>query len=562
MKLLMISLSKFKQKTVIQNVYSSFASKSDNYWLGVLALFVIVSRWVGHMNYLYLSDSVRYALALDKYDVSLQQPHPPGYGLYILFTKPIYWLTGDANTALIITSIIFSVLAIIAVFYLAKLIYGRRVAWISVLILATAPLVWFHGQVALNYITDVFFSALTGIYIYKSLKNNRDNVSLIKASITLAIGGGFRPTLVIFMLPLWLWIILRRRNIKTFIINTGIVLGISLAWLVPAAYLSGGLISFWNAIYSLIFSNSALASFASIVKGTNQITNQLSMIARNLTFNFGLALVFVVLYLISFAVPKIEDVKININNLMFWSLWIFPAVLFYLFVIFTLSGYLLIIIPALTIIIAKSIDLIVDFFVKTFSKSKSEKLLFQIKLLSVIVIFIVSSNVFLYLNPNLSPPLEIQKSAHTSINTMNKLWKELIPTVKKEFNPQSTIVGINRPYLTWGQQHWQYYFPEYTTYSQIVWGIYNPDNKYWFMSYDGQIKLVDTLKIYPTDTKMIIVGPNWSVTDKNMKEAELPNELGKILYYDLTDLEIKKLLQKVDNIELVGVRDENAKTEN
>lgn len=562
MKLPVIDFSRFKQKISVQNIFLSFANKSDKYWLGVLAIFVIISRWIGHMNYLYLSDSVHYALALDEYNVVLHQPHPPGYALYVLFTKPFYWLIGDANTALIVVSIIFSVLAVGAVFYLAKLIYGRKIAWISVLMLATAPLVWFHGQVALNYIIDVFFSALFGIHAYTSLKDNKDDTSLIKASIALAIGGGFRPTLVVFMLPLWLWVILRRQNIKIFISNAGIILGISLAWIIPAAWLSGGLVDSWNAVYSLIFAKSAIAQFASISNSLNQVAKQLFMIVEKLTLSFNLALIFVVLWLVSFAVPRFEEVKINIKNLIFWSLWIFPSILFYLFVIFTLSGYLLIIIPALTIIVAKIIDMIINTIVEAIPRSKLKASISHIVILPMVVIFIISSNIFIYFNSSLYVPWEIQKSVYATINTMNKLWEELIPTIKKEFNPQSTIVGINRPYLTWGQEHFQYYFPEYTASSKIIWGRYNPDDKYWFISYKGQLELIDVLKIYPTDTKMIVVGSNWSITSGNMKEVEIPDGLGKILYFDLTDPEIRKLLKKVDNVELVGTNDENPKTQN
>lgn len=545
------------KKPQIQDLYNCFADKSERYWLGVLAVLVIISRWFGHMQYLYLSDSVRYALALDKYDVTLHQPHPPGYTLYILFAKLFYWLIGDANLALIIVSIIFSVLALYAVFYLAKRIYGSKVAWISVLLFITGSLVWFHGQVALNYIADAFFAALFGIYAYDSLKQSKES-NLFKASLTLAIGGGFRPTLVIFMLPLWLWIILRRRNVKLFLINSGIILVITLAWLIPAVLLSGGVQSFWNAVNSLVFNESGLYSFSAVISGIGPIWNQFNMVVNNLLLNFGLALAFVVLWLISFAVPRLEDIKINLTNLSFWVLWILPPMLFYVLIIFTLPGYLLIIVPALTIVIAKVIDVVVNSIIKVLpSKLPLKKSLLPTTLLSTIVIFIVGFNIYLYMVPDQKAVVEFRKPTYFTVDSMNRIWDELIPTIRREFNPQNTIVGIDMPYLTWGLSHFQYYLPQYPTYSRIIWGIYNPDNKSWFMSHTGKLTLTDTLNIYPTDTKMIIVGPNWLVDSKSMEKVIISDDLGKILYYDLTNLDIRKLIGKIENIELIGAGDES-----
>ncbi len=555
----MLGLLKSLKKPQIQDIYYCFANRSERYWLGVLAVLVIISRWLGHMQYLYLSDSVRYALALDRYDVTLHQPHPPGYALYILFVKPFYWLIGDANLALIVVSIIFSVLALYTVFYLAKRIYGSKVAWVSVLLFITGSLVWFHGQVALNYITDAFFAALFGIYAYDSLKQSKES-NLFKASLALAIGGGFRPTLVIFMLPLWLWIILRRRSVKLFLINSSIILAVTLAWLIPAVLLSGGIESFWNTVQSLIFNKSGLYSFSAVISGIEPMWKQLNMVVNNLLLNFGLALVFVVLWLISFAVPRLEDIKINLTNLSFWTLWILPPVLFYVLVIFTLSGYILIIIPALAIVIAKVIDVVVNSIIKVLpSKLPLKKSLLPTTLLSTIVIFIVGFNIYLYIVPDQKAVVEFRKPTHFTVDSMNRIWDELIPTIRGEFNPQGTIVGINKPYLTWGLSHFQYYLPQYQTYSRVLWGVYNPDNKSWSMSYTGKLTLIDTVDIYPTDTKMIIVGPDWSISSRSMKEVIIPNNLGKILYYDLTNLDIRKLVEKIGNVRFIG-GDEDAKT--
>ena len=205
-----------KRHLSVAPIYRWVADRSDQLWLAILALVVVISRWIDHSQFLYLADSVKYALALDNYDVAIHQPHPPGYALYILLAKLIYLLTHDANLSLIVVSIILSIGALYAVYYLAKTVYGRPTAWVAVLLFISAPVVWFHGQVALNYVSDALFSAWFGYLAYRALTSrSSDHRPAIWASVVLAIGGGFRPTLIIFMLPLWCWMVWRQRSWRT-----------------------------------------------------------------------------------------------------------------------------------------------------------------------------------------------------------------------------------------------------------------------------------------------------------------------------------------------------------
>lgn len=551
MKFLIKRLLKTIHKPHIKDIYHSFAVRSERYWLGVLAIAVIITRWFGQMRYLASADSVRYALALDKYDVALHQPHPPGYALYILVTKPIYWLIGDANTALIIVSIIFSVLSIYAVFYLAKRIYGQRVAWISVLLLASIPTIWFHGQVALNYITDLFFAALFGIYAYDSLKSSKDIKSLLKASLILGIGGGFRPTLVIFMLPLWLWIVLRRKNVKVFFQNAGIIALVTIAWLLPIIALSGGIVDFWNATYSLLFDQSAIWSFSALVRW-NQLWEHFKAIMGELWFSFGLAIIPVLLLFISLAVSKLEPVKINYRNLIFWALWLIPSLLFYLLILFTVYGYLLVLMPALIVLVAKALDEIIRVVGLSLFPSR-KRVLLVINLTVISIMFIVGFNIFTYFKPDASP--QPQKTNYHTIASLHELWDILIPVMRQEFNPQSTIIGIDKSFLSWGIQHFQYYLPEYVAYQKIEWGTYNPDDMKWYMVHNRQSQLVATLDITLTDSALIVIRDRWyPPAGSGLKEVSFAEYglNGRIVYYDLTDPDARKLVRKVKDIQFVG----------
>ncbi len=534
----------------MSSFYRMLSTRSELVWLGIISIIVIISRWWGRSLYLYNTDSVLYALALDKYDVSIQQPHPPGYALYILFTKPIYWLTGDANTALIITSIIFSVLAIYAVFYLAKKIAGVKIAWVSLGLLVFAPLFWFHGQVAMNYVIELFFSAWAGYHIYQALINptspplikgrlGGDNRNLLWATIILAVGGGFRPTLVIFMAPLWLWAMGREFSWRKLLINIGIVGGVTLAWVAPAAYLSGGYLKFWRAIVALFFTESGIYDFSILApNGWDNLVQHFRWILNHLSLNFGLVGGLVLIFLISWLVPHWERRRIDWLKFKFFTLWIVPALLFYILVIFTMPGYLLIILPALTILGAMALVALVEQLAAIFPRAEAKR--WPLKLILLIMIINLAVNLYVYLKP--ISFVEMQRPVQGSIVRSNNLWTTLATTIHQDFPAETTIIGIDRPFVSWGLQHFQYYFPEYRVYSQIIGGIYNPEHKNWFLAQNRKMSFVDSLEILPTDTKLIVLRTNWVKPEPPFSSFVLPNDLGFIAYYDLTNPDIRNLM--------------------
>ncbi|MBU1092074.1 DUF2723 domain-containing protein [Patescibacteria group bacterium] len=529
-----------------------FTVRYEKCWLGIVVLIVIISRWLGRSLYLYNTDSVLYALSLDKYDVSIQQPHPPGYALYVLFTKPIYWLVNDANTALVITSIIFSVLSVYAIFYLAKKITNIKIAWVSLGLIVFAPLFWFHGQVAMNYVTDVFFSAWVGFHLYDALTSDQPKKrwrSLMWASIALGLGGGFRPTLVLFMAPLWLWSIWVQRRWRIGLINFGILSGITLSWLLPAAYLSGGLIDFWHAVAAMFFTKSGIYDF-SVFSGDFwvRLGQHLRWIAEHLVVNFGLAAVLVAIFIIYLFAPHWEKLKSDRLTSLFWLVWIMPALIFYTLIIFNMSGYLLVILPAVTIVIAGALVGLAKQIVAVLPQKQMQAN--QLRMIVIMMILVMGVNILVYIGQP-TGFVEMQRSTHSSIARDNYIWQTVFPLIRENFHPQSTIIGIEKPYVSWGLQHFQYYLPEYLTYGKFFGGFYNPDNKAWFMAYQRQITLIDNLVIAPTDKKLIIIRNNWGQVTPPLSRIVIPGNLGELGYYDLTDLGTRELVNDLDSIQVI-----------
>jgi hypothetical protein len=64
---------------------------------------------------LYHWDSVQFALATEHYDITVHQPHPPGYFLYVMLGRLLNIFTHDANTSFVALSVVVSAATVVAV---------------------------------------------------------------------------------------------------------------------------------------------------------------------------------------------------------------------------------------------------------------------------------------------------------------------------------------------------------------------------------------------------------------------------------------------------------------
>src|SRR5882757_8262873 len=133
----------------------------------LLAGAVCVSRLLFRSHDLYDLDSVNFGLALRRFDLSVHQPHPPGYYLYVLLGRLINGIVHDANLALVLLSIAASCGVILMIYKMVAEWFGLREARLSSLIFLFSPLAWFHGIVALTYSVEAFFSALVGYLCWR-----------------------------------------------------------------------------------------------------------------------------------------------------------------------------------------------------------------------------------------------------------------------------------------------------------------------------------------------------------------------------------------------------------
>ena len=212
-------------------------SRRDWALVTLLSVAVVLSRLPFRSHLLFNWDAADFALALRHYDVTQFQPHPPGYPVYIALAWLFSLVLADHNASLVAVSLLFSALAVAALYALGRAVGGWRTGLIAALLLAGSVTYWTYGGLALAYVSLAFFSGLAALWGYETLLLGRDR--LLPLSALYAVAGGFRAELLLFLCPLWLACLLaapRRRALAAAALASAIVL----AWALPMMLLSGG----------------------------------------------------------------------------------------------------------------------------------------------------------------------------------------------------------------------------------------------------------------------------------------------------------------------------------
>jgi len=184
----------------------------------LIALLLVISgfllRYAFRAKYLGEWDCVDFALGLREYNLAKYQPHPPGYPVYMFFSRFLFSLVKDEVSALTLTSAIFGALTLLPFYYLVWWMYGLRPAIFASLLLLINPLHWLMSTKAFPEAMAVFFIVASGFFLYRAAMGKDPKAKLkflIGASLALGIGLGVR--LAYFpQLFLWAWVILACRK--------------------------------------------------------------------------------------------------------------------------------------------------------------------------------------------------------------------------------------------------------------------------------------------------------------------------------------------------------------
>jgi hypothetical protein len=179
--------------------------------LVVGAIVVGISRWFALSKSQLDWDESLFAGGVRNYDVIAQNPHPPGYPLFILFAKIVRLLVHDDFRSLQAVVAVSSVLLFPATFFLLRELRWRfRLAIAGAIITAFLPTVWYYGGTALS---DV--PALCAVVIASALllAGGRNPRAWIAGMFVAGIAGGIRPLhVVIAAVPALIGAVALRRS--------------------------------------------------------------------------------------------------------------------------------------------------------------------------------------------------------------------------------------------------------------------------------------------------------------------------------------------------------------
>ena len=314
------------------------------WWAAALAALTLITRIPLRSTQLFAWDSANFALALQHYNVAWHQPQPPGYILYVAAARLVHFVVADANAAYVWLSVVASVGAVWCTVLVGGRLFGAPTGVLGGLILATSSLFWGQGVVAYPYAFLALFSPLIVLLALRNRSGGRDT-TLVSAAL-LAIAGGFRPELVPFLLPLWLWGAWWRPRWR-WLAGLGLLAVLVAAWYVPMIWLSGG----WQTYQSsssgyFLFFLRATSGFGKLLLAVLENTRTLVGYAYN---GMGLALL-PLLYIAGrfFAPPRlVSDTRAQVL-----ALWLAPPLAFYLLIHIGNPGYLLSFLPALCLLTA------------------------------------------------------------------------------------------------------------------------------------------------------------------------------------------------------------------
>ena len=314
------------------------------WWAAGLAALTLITRIPLRSTQLFAWDSANFALALQHYNVAWHQPQPPGYILYVAAARLVHVVVADANAAYVWLSVVASVGAVWCVVLVGGRLFGAPTGILGGLVLTTSSLFWGQGEVAYPYAFLALFSPLVVLLALQNRNGDRDT-TLIGAAV-LAIAGGFRPELVPFLLPLWLWGAWRRPRWR-WLAGLGLLAVLIAAWYVPMIWLSGGWQTYQTASggYFLYFLR-ATSGFGKLLLAVLENTRTLVGYTYN---GLGLALL-PLLYIAGrfFAPPRlVSDTRAQVLGL-----WLAPPLAFYLLIHIGNPGYLLSFLPALCLLTA------------------------------------------------------------------------------------------------------------------------------------------------------------------------------------------------------------------
>lgn len=327
----------------------------------IAILFVL--RWPVRAQWLYDWDSAQYALGAIEFDVYRHQPHPPGYPLWILLLRATMKLGLDANAGQIALSVLFSALSLWVFVHLARSLVRDAAVLVVAAAFAFAPGVALYGSVASTYAVDLLTSSAIAFFAARLWVGEKRLAPI--ACALLALLAGVRQGGALMMAPLLLVSVVRanRADLRAWLRTAIASIPVFLAWFLPVARLHGGVRAF---VKFVMWSGSHPFRDTSVFYGASSRAHVSMLRDVAVWLSMDLAIVLVVTIALSATrrtvslsgdalTPPARETP-RWHRPAFYLCWLLPEALFVTLVHAPKPGYLLVAVPPLVLLAARSID--------------------------------------------------------------------------------------------------------------------------------------------------------------------------------------------------------------
>lgn len=225
-----------------QTLGKSTPALQNRLFLGFTTGFMVLSRILTLNPTLTNPESVNFALALHRFDLTSQSPPLPGYPVYIFLSKIFSFFGLSDAIALVLPGILSAAFAVYPLYYLVKKLHGDEDARLAVLLYAVNPGLWIIS-LRPSYTALLLFPFLLALRMFlrvvllpTHLKHQTRFLSFYTGTLALGILCGITLDTLVLFVPLLLFTFyglfkLKRTRIMSEMIN-GLIVGV-LVWMVP-----------------------------------------------------------------------------------------------------------------------------------------------------------------------------------------------------------------------------------------------------------------------------------------------------------------------------------------
>jgi hypothetical protein len=289
-------------------------------------------------------DSANLARALRHYTVAKDQPHAPGYPLVVLVAHAFTWV-GSLVGAYEIEAAVATVGTVLTTYLLGRQMFGQRAGIVAALIVCATPLALYYGDIVSVYPTESLLVPVVALLSYR-VAIRADHISALLLFPTLAVAGGFRPTILLLMFPACVvGIVFGRPRARSIVLGALAAVAIIAAWAVPMVLKSGGWQAYRHAsqaLYQRQFSQTSIFYGASLHLAVFNAANALGATAM-----VALPALIVVVLALS---GRRSTAVFQHPTLWITGAWLVPYLVMYLAIQLGKPGYVLAYLPLFAVL--------------------------------------------------------------------------------------------------------------------------------------------------------------------------------------------------------------------